>query len=157
MIERERKRGVNQTHFFCCCRGIEFNGSELAVHEVEALVNGSPSDDALHLSVRGRVLPVLRLNGPVQALHAELGVLALLSVRVDATPPQVGLQVAEDDTVAWHHDPGNQRQESPVLDIDTTVRIWGGGDANSRVWLRVKTTACSALWRCGQCPYLAGP
>lgn len=56
-------------------------------------------------------------------LQSELSVLPFLCVGLYATPPQVRLQVAEDDPVPGNHHATYQAHEAPVLDVDATVGV----------------------------------
>ena len=60
----------------------------------------------------------------VADLICKLSVFALVGVWVEGAAAQVGLEVVEDDLVPRYDHPTHQTQESPVLDVDSTIWIY---------------------------------
>ena len=56
-------------------------------------------------------------------LHCKLGKLALVCVGIEGAPPEVSVQVVEDDLVPRDHHTTHQAEEPPVLDVDTAIGV----------------------------------
>lgn len=57
-------------------------------------------------------------------LHSKLSIFSLLCVGGSATPPEVGVEVVEDDLVPGHHHTTYETHEAPVLSVDATIGVW---------------------------------
>ena len=89
---------------------------------------------------RGRVLPVLPSNGILKGIHAILSKFALLSVGLQSTSLQMGLEVVENGLVTRDHHTESEGQKPPVQHIDPAVGIWRIDQGMAYEWVHERTT-----------------
>ena len=104
-------------------RGIELEGMELAVHEVEASVYGPSVDGAEDLLFGGRPLPSPVVQRFQQAFFSVTGIFALFGDVIHAASLQVRSQVLADKLVGGRDDGTIEREEGPLPQVDPRIAV----------------------------------